>query len=187
MAKQKESNDNTLLVGLGSLFLGAAMAGPSKDDAARIQEFRRNELLFNHYKKNLPDFQAFLIQKETERKRIVSLGKIRVKPSIQAHPTERQLFNNAIQLYIQGFFRFSVIACAMAIESLLKKKYGVKKFVELIEKAEEEGILAKNDRKYIDGLRLDRNVNIHSVEEDVTQENAKLAILVAIRVLNAIL
>lgn len=181
------NNDEAIFIGLTTLLLGAALASPNRNEAAKLQEFKSNELLFRHYKAHLQEFQVFLLHHEAEKKRITTLGKIKINQGIQAYPKERTLFNEAIELYIKGFFRFSCIACSMVIESILKKRFGKMNFATLIDKAQTDGILRTNDRNYIDGLRLDRNDNVHSVDHVIGEEDAKLAIIVTTRVLNNIL
>lgn len=183
----KNNNEDALFIGLGSLLVGAALASPNMNEVAKMQEFKNNEMLFRHFKSHLKEFQAFLIQNQEENRRIATLGEIRVKQGIQSYPKEGSLFNEAIELYIKGFFRFSSIACTMVIESILKRRFGKMSFAALIDKAESDSILKKNDRNYIDGLRLDRNDHVHSVDHEIDEDHAKLAIIVTTRVLNNIL
>ncbi len=186
MAKKKD-NEDSLFIGLGGLLLGAAIASPNTNEVAKIQEYKNNELLFQHFKNNFAAFQAYSVKTNQEKKLIAALGKIRIKQQIRLYPEEHKLFNEAIKLYISEFYRFSSIACAMVIENILKKQFGKMSFAELISKADSENLISKNDRKYMAGLRLDRNDYVHSTEHISAESDAKLVIFITIRLLNNIL
>jgi len=90
-------------------------------------------------------------------------------------------------MYLYGFFRGSSIFCSAVIESLLKEKYGDKKFYELINEAEKNKIITKAEMHYLHGLRLERNDFVHNVLREIKEEESQLILRITINLLNKLL
>lgn len=151
---------------LGGL-IGAGLAAPKPEERQELQEYRniKQQLLLRQQRLGaLPD-----------------LEKLRARP---------QLYNSFVEtynMYLYGFFRGSAILCAVLIESLLKEKYGVKNFYELIKEAEQNKILAQAEVYYLHGLRLERNDFVHDILCEVKEEDSQLILRITIKLLNKIL
>ena len=145
MAKKKneESSDNSALIGIGAFLIGAALAKPSQDSVQQLNQFKSNEFLFDQYKLNFHDFQQYLRDRnlfdEFKKERIIknnrwkNLGDLKINQRVSNSPKTSNFFNEAVNMYFEGFFRSACISCTIVMEALLKNKFGDKKLVELIE------------------------------------------------------
>lgn len=151
---------------LGGL-IGAALAAPKVGEKQELQEYRnlKQQLLLR--KQRLGD--------------LPSLEKLRSKPQLY------NLFIESYKMYLYGFFRGSSILCSVVIESLLKEKYGDKKFYELINEAEKNKIITKAEMHYLHGLRLERNDFVHNVLREIREEESQLILRITINLLNKLL
>jgi len=150
---------------LGGL-IGAGLAAPKPQERQELQEYR-----------NLKQ-QLWLRQQK--------LGSLPDLEKLRARPQFYNSFVEAYKMYLYGFFRGSAILCSVLIESLLKEKYGSKKFYELIKEAENK-LLTKAEVYYLHGLRLERNDFVHDILCEVKEEDSQLILRITIKLLNKIL
>lgn len=198
MAKKKEdSNDSAVLWTIGAFLVGSALTQPTKDSINQFNFHRSQDQLFDQYKLHYNEFLSYLTdknliqdfkkEKRLKESRLSSLGNIGINPKIANYPNIRQFLDEAIQLFLNGYFRNSCISCAIVMESLLKLKFPNLKFVDLIKEANQQGLISKSDKSHLDGIRLDRNDFVHSLNHNANENDAKIIILITSRILNKVL
>lgn len=151
---------------LGGL-IGARLAAPKPQDKQELQEYR-----------NLKQLLALRSQR---------LGNL---PSLELLRSKSQYYNVFIEAYnshLYGFFRSSSILCASLIESLLKEKYQKKTLAELIEEAKTQNLISVGEYHYLHGLRCERNNIVHAVFNEVKEEDSALILRMTIKLLDKIL
>lgn len=197
MANNKnEGGGDGFLIGLGALLFGVALAQPSKEQTDIVKEYKSKEQLFHYFKQNYHEFHDYLRDRKlfeeykyhrlVKNKRWQSLGNPNLNQNINNYPVIRDFFNDAVKMYLEGFFRNSCISCAIVIEALLKKKFGEKRLVQLIDEAENSQIINRNDKHYLHGIRLDRNDYVHTINDGVAENDAKIVILITGKIINKI-
>ncbi len=198
MAKKKneESSDNSALIGIGAFLIGAALAKPSQDSVQELNQFKSNEFLFDQYKLNYHDFQQYLRDRNLfdkfKKERIIknnrwkNLGDLKINQRVSNSPKTRNFFNEAVNMYFEGFFRSACISCAIVMEALLKNKFGDKKLVELIDEAKNSQMISDSEKHYLHGIRLNRNDFVHTIDQEVSENDAKIVILITSKIINKI-
>ncbi|PMB76225.1 MAG: hypothetical protein C0177_07280 [Fervidicoccus fontis] len=144
--------------------IGAILAAPKPEEKQELQQYR-----------NLKT-QISLRQQRVGV--LPSLSKIMSKPMIHS------LFTEAYRTYLFGFFRSSVILSSALLELLLKEKFGDKRFFELIELAKKEALINEIEYHFLHGVRLQRNDAIHNFEKEIREEDALIALRIAIDAIN---
>ncbi len=185
MAK-KEENDNSALIGIGAFLIGAALAQPSKENAQKLNQLKSNEYLFNQFQLNYHDFQSYLNERTIKNKRWESLGELKINQRIANHPEIQNFFNEAVNMFFEGFFRGACISCAIVMEALLKENFGDKRFVDLIDEAKDANMLSNSEKHYLHGIRLDRNDFVHTINHEAGENDAKVVILITSKIINKI-
>lgn len=194
---KNENTDNTALIGIGAFLVGAAFAKPSQESVQQLHQFRSNEHLFNQYKLDYYDFQQYLHDRrsfdEFKQERLVrydrwrGLGNLQINQRISNSPKISNAFNEAVNMYFAGFFKGACISCAIVMEVLLKDKFGNKKLIELIDEAKNSQMITSSERHYLHAIRLDRNSFVHAVEQEISENEAKIVILTTSKIINKIL
>lgn len=200
MAKKKKTEDNTgtnLLVGLGAFLFGTAIAQPSKLEQQQLHQFKSDKYLYDYFKKNRYDFHKYLNERklfeeykaEQNRRnsRWESLGEFKINPNIQSQPEVDTCFRESVEAFLGGLNRNACISCGIVMEAILKTKFNKKKLVDLIEEAKANDLISNNDKNYLHAVRMDRNDYVHTLDQQVTENDAKVIILITARIINKIL
>lgn len=156
-------NNNDIIASLGGTLAGYMLAKPSPAEQTRINR--------------LVKFEKGYINRLKELK----------PPSIESKKIPfpiRKGYHDSIKLYGFALNRWACIAAASTIETFLKQKLKTGDFNELINTALQQKIISKADSHFLHGLRVDRNEFVHDLSQNITDENAKLLIHIAARVIN---
>jgi hypothetical protein len=89
-------------------------------------------------------------------------------------------------MYLNGSNKGSSFLCIAILESILRQKYSLKNFEELIKKAKEEKLISLGDFHFLNGLRVDRNFIAHNVFEEFSESDAQITFKLVIKFLNNI-
>jgi len=179
-----DESDDTFWKILTAGALGAMMASPSADQKQKLALFDQYEPYLREFIAYRPQFLAFQKHAAVVSARINSLQKIVPREAILKDAKLRPLITEAYSAFGQGFFRSSIIMSACVIELLLRRKYGRHKLVNLIEQAKTEGLISPRDYHHLQALRLDRNDIVHELGTSISEDEAKLYVNVAIRIVN---
>lgn len=161
-------SDNDAIVGmiLGGIF-GAAISSPKIEDTKELQEYRaiKQEIALRQQKLGIvPDFNKFRNKSEY-------------------YPA----FIEAYKLYLQGFYRGSTIISSVLLESILRDKFGDKRFYDLIEDTSKSGFISKMESYFLHGIREERNESVHNVLREVTEEDCNITLRLTIKLLEKII
>jgi hypothetical protein len=151
---------------LGGL-VGALLASPKSEDKQDLKEYRslKQEITIRQQKIGIfPDF-----------------SKLNQKP--QYYNT----FIESYKAYSFGLFRSSVIVASALIESMLKEKFGDKKFYDLIEEAKKQKIISEMEYYLLHGLRSERNDSAHGVLREIQEGDAIMILQITIKVIGKLI
>lgn len=154
--------DEDLLKFLLGGFIGAVIAAPKPQDKQDLESYRRlkQEMTLRQQKVgDLPNIYKLL-------------GSRYNKPFLESY-----------KMYLYGFFRGSIILSTLIIESLLKERYGDKKFYLLIEAAKNNNLMNYTDYHFLQAIRNERNDSAHDLSREITEEDA----VIVIRIVNKLL
>jgi len=195
MPKKKTSSENDIsaLIGIGAFLLGAALLKPTQDN---VNLYKSNEYLFNQFKDNYNEFcqysndknsfQAFQLENQNKVRRWNALGNLQVNQRLNNFPNIANFYNQAIQLYLSGFFRNACISSAITMEALLRQQFNNQRFVDLIKSANNSNIISNSDKSYLDGIRMDRNDYVHTLNQQTEENDAKVVIIITTKIINEI-
>lgn len=161
------SDDDAMLAAVIGGFAGAMLASPSQED---------KQLLAN---------AKYALQEM--RRRELSLGLLPPLAKLRTDSLAYNIFIEAYNMYLHGFFRAAAVFSTAVLEHLLGKKYGKGNFVELIEKAHKEGIYRQGETHYLHGLRIDRNSFLHDITREVREEDARVTLSLTMRLIDKVL
>ena len=190
----EHQNGNDLgLVVLSGLAV-AALTTPSLEQKQKLQYFEANENEIYYFHDIRPQFDEFLRHKSSyetyqreqisKNHRLLSLGNTTIDSSINNYTNAAETFDDSKKMFVNGFYRGSFISAIITIESILKEEFGRKRFIDLVDEAASKNLISESDKNHLHGLRLDRNDYIHTLSEIITEENAKIVILLTVRLLN---
>jgi len=160
-----ESNEVWAVI-LGGI-IGAGLASPKPEDKRDLAEYRAIK-------------QQTLLRQQNLGK-LPELDKLRPKPQLY------NLFIEAYRCHVSGFFRASSILSAALLESVLKEKYGEKKFYMLIDEAEKNKGVTTAEKHYLQAIRLERNNFVHNVTREVLETDSQLVLQITIRLIDKLL
>ena len=192
----KNNDDNSAFFGIGAFLIGAMIAQPSQEKTRKLNEFQHNEPLFNQFKYSYDDFIVYLEERslfdefKNEQflinRRLQNLGELKISERLKNDQQIIGYFDEALHLYLKGHFKYSCVSCAILIEILLKKRFGDKRFVDLINEASKADIITKSDTHHLQAIRLDRNDYVHSIGQEVSEVDSKIILLISIKIINKI-
>lgn len=156
------SNNEELWAAILGGLVGAAIAKPKPEDQEDLARYRTLQQEIN-----------------TRQQKIISLPDFN---KLNRKPEYYNAFIESYRAYSFGLFRSSVVVASVLIETILKEKYGTKKFYELIEDARGKEI---TDLEYylLHGLRSERNDSVHDVLREVREEDAIMILNITIKVI----
>jgi len=197
LKKNVDKENNSTLVAAGAFIVGAILTSPNSEDKAILEFYKKNYLLISHLWSNKNQMRKYLnlsdeieLMKENKfeknlRRKILGLNPI---SQLELYPTVKENYNDSINLFIDGYFRASVISCASSIELILKTiNPHLKIFSQLIDEAFKQKRITEKEKNYLHRLRGDRNESAHLITDSVSQEDAKHIILTANRIFKSIL
>ena len=156
------TQDNELWAAIFGGLIGAALTKPKPEDQQDLAKYKALQQEINARQQKitaLPDF-----------------NKLNRKPEYY------NAFIESYKAYSFGLFRSSVVVASVLIETILKEKYGSKKFYDLIEDARNKEI---TDLEYylLHGLRSERNDSVHDVLREIREEDAIMILNIVIKII----
>jgi len=161
------ANNDEIWAAIFGGVVGAALAAPKPEDKQDLEIYRRQK-------------QEILLRQQ-------KIGKLPDALGLFNKAEYYNTFIEAYKMHLHGFFRGSIIVSTAVIESLLKDKYGDKKFYELIEKANSDKIIGLMDYHLLHGLRSERNDSTHNILREIREEDSQLVLQIVIRLINTII
>ena len=155
------NNDELWAMIFGGL-IGAALAKPKPED-----------------QRSLERYQALQQEINTRQQKLTSLPDFN---RLNRKPEYYNAFIESYKAYSFGLFRSSVVVASVLIETILKEKYGNKRFYDLIEDARNKEI---TDLEYylLHGLRSERNDSVHDVLREIREEDAIMVLNITIKII----
>jgi len=161
------TQDNEIWAAIFGGLVGAALASPKPEDRKDLEEYKSLKQAINLRQQKislLPDFNR-----------------------LNRKPAYYNAFIESYNAYSFGLFRSSVIVASALIENLLKEKFGDKKFYELIEEANKQGILTGLEYHLLHGLRSERNDSAHDILREIRDEDAIMILNITIKIIGKLI
>ena len=183
MAKDNDDWLGLLLVGgLGFLF-----GKSNSDQNQKLGQYVTYEKNLQEYLLHKMEFEGFRKFQNEIQEMIHQLQPLPDKTRLKKNKTVYKLLVDAVNMYSLKLYRWSAIASSGTIEHLLYQKYQINNFRGLIDKAKEDNLISNAESHLLHGLRLNRNDFVHNLEEEVSQEDCKIMIQIAGKLINKLI
>lgn len=160
------TQDSEIWAAIFGGLIGAALAKPKPEDQQNLEKYKTLQLEINTRQQKitlLPDFSK-----------------------LNRRPEYYNAFIESYKAYSFGLFRSSVVVASVLTESILKEKYGNKKFYDLIEDAKDKEITGL-EYYLLHGLRSERNDSVHDVLREIREEDAIMILNIVIKIIGKLI